>query len=709
MRYAALKFLGALVAGILIGYWFAPPLIVIVILIIAGLAVMKWTKGYSIFLSIFCLSVLNINSHQPVNFNPLYNHFARFEGVVDEEPQTSGYLPRYIVSLKKIWIGGKEIPIKGKVFVQHPQILDYGDLISFDGELKPLDYPKNRNLFDFNVFYGRQGIIGTAKTENLTLIAKHKGNIFIQSIILPLRRYFFKTFDRYLPGEEGALLAGLILGEKSEISPATRKAFALTGVMHILAVSGLNVAILASVLFLFFKVIRLKTSIALGLLALILILYVTITKFSPSVVRAALMSFAAFLGLFLERRSDTLNSVFVAAIAILAFSPFALLESSFQLSFAATLGLILFYEKINLLFDRFHLPAIIQKSLIAPLSVSAAAQLGATPLLLYSFFRLPLLSLFANLAVVPLVGLATPLGFLIPLFSLINSTVANLFAQATRLVLAIILKITAFIGGLSFASLVTGKPSILLVLFIYGLILLVFHLTKPWTKRAFAYSLLVGVNVFIFTGIFQPKRLELSVLDLSRGNAAFVRFPNGRNLLWNTGSGSTIVPDFLRSRGISTVDFVALPTVKDYKKTDNLEDLKIKNLLTPTFDSLKIKTTTRLVVENGLELQGLADRVRIFNLNRSLTMRINYQGISILFLDEFKPLADSVTVLCLARDNGLQSNSPLRFAYLVIAQDESIPAETVAALHQAGVKDVYTLTGGGLTILTDGKRISIKH
>jgi len=676
VRYSALRVLAVIVLGIIIGNLISPPPLFLIIITFLGIAVFKFTKGFSLYLSLFSLVILNLYLHSPLDYKNLYYKETSFKGIVVETFLFSKGFYKYTVELKEV----SDQRLKGspKIFLYtNKSSLRYGDLISFKGKLLPLSYPKNPNLFDLEGYYQRRGIIGKIRltSQDLMVIEEDKGNKVMGRIVLPMRDYFFNTINRYLSGKEASLLLGLLLGEKRGIPESTKETFVKAGVMHILAVSGLHIGIIVGILILLFNVLRIKPYFSLPILIMVIFLYSGITGFRPPVVRAGLMALFASLGFYLERKVIPLNSIFVAGIIILLFSPMALLEPSFQLSFSAVISILLLSEKIYNLFQPLNLPVLVKRYLILPFSVSIAAQIGVMPFLLYYFFRLPTLSVIANLIIIPLVGIALPLGFLLIIINPLSHLLASWIANTLSMALKLILLLTKELGAASFSTITTGKPPILLLGFIYALLFLLFNFKKRWVRKTLVYGGLIGFNLFIWKGIFKPQFLEVNFLDTYKGDVAVLRLPDHKTLLWYTGKiDDNLLTQFLRSKGIEN------------------PDLKLNYLRADTSWSLRNK-------ELGFE-------VKVFSMNKKSSMLIQYRRCSFLFIGGLN-YPERAEVLKLPygkweRFEEIVERVKPRYVILPF-----MTSEFKQKLIRKGIEPLCPRTQGGITLRSDGEAIKI--
>ena len=216
-------------------------------------------------------------------------------------------------------------------------------------------------------------------------------------LISGIRQYAADLLEENLSEDVYPTAYALIFGDKSLIKSETMEAFNLTGMAHILAVSGLHVGILMAFLFFIFRKLRIGYKYQFVVSFLVLLFYAMLCSFSPSVLRAGLMCLIYLLSKLLKRPYDSFSALFFAALIILTISPLYLFDSGFLMSFFAVFTIILLMPKFKMLFK--FLPEFLNNLI----SASLAAQIGVLPLVSLYFGFVPILSIFFNILIIPLV------------------------------------------------------------------------------------------------------------------------------------------------------------------------------------------------------------------------------------------------------------------------------------------------------------------
>ena len=257
--------------------------------------------------------------------------------------------------------------------------------------------------FNYREYLERRNIFAiiNASEKNVTLLAhNYKINPILKYAYL-VREKIKNQFLEKMPLESGAFLRVILLGDRSELPKRLRESFRNSGTMHILAISGLHVALIAAAFLYFFKLIRLKRKISYALTMLFLVFLMMLTGSNASVVRATVMCIVFLTGILLGRQVDGYNSLGSAALFILVANPKDIFNVGFQLSFIAVLSMIYLTPKLMLVVKKewnFYL----RRYLLEPFSVSVSATSGTFPFILYYFRMAAPIAIISNIFIVPL-------------------------------------------------------------------------------------------------------------------------------------------------------------------------------------------------------------------------------------------------------------------------------------------------------------------
>lgn len=291
--------------------------------------------------------------------------------------------------------------------------LGYGDEVVLRGKLhRPFEYSA-RGRSSYRDHLRRRGIhlALTVKKANVPVVTgKNKGDRLVAAS-LRCRRALCRAYERYLDPPEAGLMKAFMLGDRSGIPPHVRELFTRTGTAHVIAISGLNIAMLAFMIFLVLGTLPVGRAARTVLTVALLAAYAFLVGGGSPVVRSAIMSGVFLLSFLIEREQDRLNTLAAAALAILAADPRQLFDIGFQLSFGCVLALLLWTPLfLAPLSARGWDARPALWFLVESLAVSLAAWLGAAGLVAYYFGMVTPVGLLANIPVVPLTALVTALG-----------------------------------------------------------------------------------------------------------------------------------------------------------------------------------------------------------------------------------------------------------------------------------------------------------
>ena len=403
------------------------------------------------------------------------------EGVVVSEAvmrqSAHGVKTAFEVSVERVEINGVWQKRRGKVLVNifRRQQVQYGDRIRLNGRLhKPFD-GSSLGHFSYEDFLKRNGIywIFSVKKSSPVDVQAHGQGSFVQAFMFRARQRLQKTLDEHLTDFEAGVIQSLVLGGKYYIPDRTRELFVQTGTAHILAISGMNVASMAFLVFLALNVLRVPRLGQIVVTIMFLLAYCLLTGANSSVIRATIMAVVMLGGLLLEKETDTLNSLGLSAIIILFLDPLSLFDIGFQLSFAGVFSIIYFYPRIY----RFVEPwakGRVRIFLWQALCVSLAAWIGVLPLIGYYFQVITPVSVLANIPIIPFVSILFMLGVVLIITGLILPAFAYLCASCIKVILFGLMSIVEVFSRVPFGFFYIREVTIQAMIIYYIVLGLVF-------------------------------------------------------------------------------------------------------------------------------------------------------------------------------------------------------------------------------------------
>ena len=280
-------------------------------------------------------------------------------------------------------------------------------------------------------------------------------NLFFDYIIFPSKHFILHVINEAMTGDEANFMIGLLLGDRTDLSADIKSAFVNTGTIHVLIVAGMRVALVAAIMYTLFGLLRLpEREKSIAAIAGILY-YMELTGAAPPVVRASLMAIAILLAKLFQERTNVYNSLGVSAVIILIYDPMQLFDAGFQLSYSAVFAIAYFYPKLTALIKK--IPESLEEVkaidyVLKLLAVSLAAQLGAIPFTAIFFGKVSLISLAANLVVVPLVEVIVIIGFVSVFAGVFSMWASTCFNEVNNLLSWFTLKFVMLANAVPYAS-----------------------------------------------------------------------------------------------------------------------------------------------------------------------------------------------------------------------------------------------------------------
>ncbi len=467
-----------------------------------------------------------------------------------------------------------------------PPDLEQGQRVRLSGELRPPPPKGNPSDFGYGAFLVGKGTWATMRVKaptnpgesasDLVVLGDERG--VLDRVVGAVRSHVEAALARFVPHDEPrALLRALLLGERHAISGETREQFARTGLLHLLAVSGLHVLLVGMLLhgllrpFLLRMGLRFRAmEIGRALVTIaILCVYALVTGGSDSVWRAVLMATLAVAGRAFQKPSAGTNALAIAALVLLILRPTRLFGVGFQLSFLAVLGLLTLGRTINDVRPKRVYDSAALSWLWNATAATVAATVATAPVLLFHFGRVPLAGLVLNLPAVPLTLMAFASALLTVGLAWIPPVAGALGASADVLCRLLIWTTQTgeqALGRWALEGFVT-RP--LLVAALTASVLLVMGWRYRAVRAPLAGSALLLAAVSVWASVLSPqaRRPSLDVLffDIGQGDAALLRTPSGRHILidagpltdtWDAGE-RTILPH-LQRLGIDRLDAVVI-------------------------------------------------------------------------------------------------------------------------------------------------------
>ena len=588
---------------------------------------------------------------------------------------------------------------------------------------------RNPGGFDYAVHLARQGtlVVGNARADRLTVVDDPG---------LPwharLKQRAREAIAAALPPASAALLMGLLLGERAGLPADIDGGFRRAGVYHLLAVSGFNVALVAGATFALLSLLRFPRRGAAAGAIIVVLGFAAIVGPQPSVLRAAIMGVLLLGALLVDRDAAALNSLALAALVILALRPCDLHDPGFQLSFAATAGILL---------------APLPRTMIAgAIAVSLAAELAVLPITLAHFNQLSLIGPLTNLGAVPLAGLTTIVGLLGVAASWVAAAGGEVLLNATWPVLIALRAVVAVAAAPSWAMVhlpAPAWPAVVCYVGALGVGLVAWRVRgeRPRVARGVAGLALALAGLAAAMAAWPLVRpldgkLRVIVLDVGQGDAIVVETPGGPRLLIDAGSGGPlqldvgehVVAPLLWNRGTLRLAG-AVTTHDDQDHAGGMGAIRRLFPVAASWTAEDLRSGPRVV--GGVRLTALpridARGGRRGRNDDALALRIDYGLASFLLASDITAATEAdlvaagaplaATVLKVAHHGSRGSSTPqflqaVRPLVAVVSVGGRNPyghpsPETLGRLAAVGAAAYRTDRDGAIVLETDGRQLSV--
>jgi competence protein ComEC len=439
---------------------------------------------------------------------------------------------------------------------RYPELL-YGDRLRVRGQLET---PPVFDSFSYRDYLGRQGIHSMVRWARITTLERDQANWFYRWL-LGLKRRALSVIADIVPEPSASLLSGILLGIEGHIPSDLLAAFQATGTAHIVAISGFNMALVGA-LFASLSVRLVGRRYAAWFATGAIALYTLFVGAAAAVVRAAVMSVVAVWGKHFGRQNSAPNALFATALVMTAWNPYTLWDLGFLLSFAATLGLIVFTDPFQRGFEgllarlipaRWAEPA--AKYLHEPLVLSTCSQLTTMPIILYSFGTLSIVTLLSNALILPLQTQVMLWGTAATIGGLVWMPLGRVLGWVAWLFLAGTIWSVEATARLPYAAVNLGAVSPVLVWTWYGVLAagawLLVQTTErrrevwqalrqgfsSWVSERVPLKMVLGgllvtaVLIWLAVASLPDGKLHVTFLDLDKGDAVYIRTPSGRQVL----------------------------------------------------------------------------------------------------------------------------------------------------------------------------------
>ena len=545
------------------------------------------------------------------------------------------------------------------------------------GNPSQFDYGKYLRNFDvFTVFYTTDA---DSKQIEEKLSPKWK---MLQNLNV-FRDRIINVHSRYIKSPNLEILGGIIFGDDAIAPPDYIKmSFINSGLLHILAASGMNVAFIYGFWIFFMRRLRVPFKLAVISGMGLVILYTFMTGLGASVIRASLMLLFVLAGKLIDRDAHSISLLAFIAMLMLVYNPAYINNVSFQLSFIVTFGIL---TTANIIFDRFKdskVPNWLSGAILIPI----VAQIWVAPIQMFYFNTFSTYSVFANVFSMPFLSVVSFGGFLnsiLAIFTPFTDKICMCLDFLLNYVLSVIVFISNFFAGLSHSLLTTTHPNILQICIYYVIILLVTLSIKTSFSKKINIVCLVCLILLTLSMVSVPtKDLQIIAFDVQNADCFLVKTPQNKYFIIDTGragyrggkaQANSIIIKYLKDRGIKNIEgLIVTHFDNDHSggAVDIMKNMNIKKVYINEFDnksmtSVNIYKTLRtekisaeipngeIYKEKDLAMQTFIAKADVDN-EKSIITLLSYKDFDMLFtgdagnfaLEQIKPkLPKNIEVL----------------------------------------------------------------
>ncbi len=560
--------------------------------------------------------------------------------IIDSSTEKGSYVQYTAKSIRAV-SGGRYYNFSEKVFlrINKETKFKFGDIIAFEGECSDISQARNPGGFNYRLYYKNRGINKVIKSDRGVLIRENSAGLF-RTMLYISREKVRQTIRNALPEEEAAILVGIITGDKTDIDEYTRDAYMKTGLSHILSVSGLHVGFLMLLLTYVLMPFKLEKKLQ-GFIILLAVTYYVLLIGAPlPSLRALIMLAVLTAGKGLRRKYDLISSASFAGILILLFKPLAIHDPGFMISFGAIFSIAILYKPFYDMLK--HIPPAIRGAA----ALSLASWLGLSPVLVYYFNYISVISIFTNIIAIPLSLIITIVSFTGVFTGIVSNILALYIFSVDYYAIGLFNFLIRKASELPLSGFHIPTLPFHFYFLYYGGVALWVAFTKINYIRVYirrfelAYILSVVVAISVYN--LPAKELKMVFFDVGQGDSCCITTPNRRTVLIDGGGssqkgdyyydiGGKITLPALMHQGIWRIDTIIVSHLHDDHIEGLLKVMEVytaKNLILP-----KVSGSADNVSGHGDAILDICNKkgIKVYKLGKGDYIDLG-SGISIDFI-----------------------------------------------------------------------------
>ena len=579
--------------------------------------------------------------------------------------------------------------------------LEYGEILEIQGNFSEPSEARNYKGFNYKEYLKTLKIYGTIRVELVKKIDIHKGILYYTNKLhLKIKDNLEKTYN----SNSMPIVLGVLLGDTSEIDEETREDFSQSSISHVLAVSGLHVS----------YIIYLSEKSTQGIFGqrksriieiLILFIYMAITGFSISVIRSVIMATLMCTAFLVYRKSDTLNNISISAIVILFMNPYNLFSTSFQFTYAGTIGVVFFRPIVEdfIMNIKIKSPCLKEKytnfclkhnSFVEEIAVAISAQFMTMPIIITKYNFISLSFIVTNILVGIIIGPLVIGGIIQILVTFLSLKIGTEIAKVVQIPITALSLISKIGTKFPITNFNVITPDTWQIIIYYFIIYIIYYRHKIKRKIIIRVFIIILISSIIIKKI--PGDLKIYFVDVGQGDCCLIETPKHQKILIDGGGqknfdiGKNTLLPYLFNRKILEIDYCII----SHFDQDHcggilyiLEQIKVKNVIIGKQyeDSTNYNKFKEIVKKQNLNVKIVEAGMRInieknlyFDVlwpdsqkmisdnainNNSLVCKLNYNKFSMLFTGDIEEIAEKEIVSKYENNTSILKSTILKTAH----------------------------------------------
>lgn len=569
-----------------------------------------------------------------------------------------------------------------------------GDIIKIKGHLNSASASRNYKGFDYSKYLKQSKIYGILLAEEISVI---KNKIDYYSIIGKIRFYLNEQIKIIYDKTSYTFLTGMLLGNAEEIDSKTEESFKNSNLSHIIAISGSHLVYVIMIFEFVLNKFIYNKKIKNYLLILILLFFTLVTGETVSCIRAFIMSSLVLISSNSCRKNNFYIGCLISFLIIIILNPYNLFNIGMLLSYAGTIGIVMFYKIFSRIIERKISNKLINY-LVKLALVSISAQILIIPIMLYSFNNLSLNFVISNVLVSFFVGPSLIIGYLSLFVSFIFPRI-KLIIFIEKIIIRIIILIAEVCGKIPFSNIYVCTPNIIFIFLYYCAIIKIAYLYR--VRKLYVIKLMVSLKflkseilkillslkfkkfcgviiIFIFcSNIFDKNaNLEIHFIDVGQGDCSFITTPSGKKIIVDAGEGEesgydygkNVLLPYLLDKGVRKIDYVIISHCDSdhiggiFNILENMNVKKViigiqpensENLISlinicqkQKIEILVLEMGERYMIDNNVFIDIIwpsSEKIISENAlnNNSLVFKLIYNDFSMLFTGDIEEIAEN--------------------------------------------------------------------